>query len=140
MARNLSLRPTNQPSTSDPVWTHTKNSHVNHELDALHALWDTAYDTTPGFTDQQKLEAMTSFIRKRAATIRIGAQLGWSKVPESELLRDFRDLDVDGLAAQQIISTGPQRHTTTRSSNPASRGGSSRGRRSGRSRATSRPA
>ncbi|KAI1302805.1 hypothetical protein EDD11_005563, partial [Mortierella claussenii] len=84
-----SLRPGNQPASNAPIWTHTKNVQVNHELDAWRKVWDTIHDPTNGFSTQDKLQAVADFTKKRCATIRIGASLGWFKVPESELIKDF---------------------------------------------------
>jgi len=134
-----SLNPANRSPTNAPVWTHTKDVRVNHELDSLHDIFDTINDGSEGFTDQNKLAAIREHIVKRVATLQIGSNLGYSKVPNSDLLQSFAALNVDQLPAQQIISTGPQRQQT-RSTTSGRGGGSSRGRRSGRSRATPRTA
>ncbi|KAF9199773.1 hypothetical protein BGZ59_003700, partial [Podila verticillata] len=86
---SASLRNGTDPQTNHPTWTHTKNVQVNHELDSLRAIYDTIADTTSGFTADQRTNLIVEHIKKRAATIRIGATFGWSKVPESELQRDF---------------------------------------------------
>jgi len=133
-----SLRAGNQTSSDAPIWTHTKDTKINHELDSLKAMWDTIRDTTPGYTGQQVKEDLEAHIRKRAATIRIGASLGFSKVPESELLKDFSALGLSPEAAQQAISAGPARHT--RSFRGSSSRSAPRGRGSRRARPASRSA
>lgn len=108
----LSLRAT--PPSDDPVWTHTKNPAVNHELDHLKTLWHTIKDTVPhtqGFTHDectQRLEEnnllMLNSIKKRVAVIQVGARVNWSAVPGSELQKCLQTLDVSPEVALTVSS------------------------------------
>lgn len=118
---SASLRNGTDPQSNHPTWTHTKNVQVNHELDSLRAIYDTIADSTSGFTATQRTDLIVEHIKRRAATIRIGATFGWSKVPESELQRDFVRLGLTNEGAQLAVT---QQHSFRgNSSHSSSRGG-----------------
>ncbi|KAG0009701.1 hypothetical protein BGZ81_003231, partial [Podila clonocystis] len=90
--------------TDHPVWTHIKNTAVNHELDSLRFIHDTIMDPTGSFTFEQRQVAIRDHIKKRAATIRIGGSKGWSAIPDSELQQDFKKLGLTDDAAAAAVS------------------------------------
>lgn len=130
-----SLRAGNQASEHAPNTKHTKNIMANHELDSIQAIWDTLQDTTSGYTDIQRRRDIEDHLRKRAATLQIGATAGWRAVPGSELQQSFRVMGLSEETAQTLASTTHAQQSFRPSSThrkPATRG---RGR--GRARGTS---
>jgi len=117
---SFSLRQTPAIDTTAPVWTHTSNPAVNHELDSLKAIWytlkdhtDTEVGTSPP-SHQRRLSANNELvfdhIKKRVATIRIGAIKGWKAVPNSEVQKDFKALGMEDTAAAQL-AIAPTQHS-----------------------------
>jgi len=116
----FSLRQAPSLDTSVPVWTHTSNAAVNHELDSLKTIWytlkdhtDTEVGTAPP-AHQRRLTANNDLvfehIKKRVAVIRIGAIKGWKAVPQSEVQRDFISLGMEQTAAAQM-AIAPTSHS-----------------------------
>lgn len=116
----FSLR--NSPRVDDtaPVWTHTKNPAVNHELDSLKAIWYTLKDlgdtTEPNSQSTRHVRLVDNnnlvfaHIRERASIIRIGAIKGWRAVPDSEVQQDFKNLNIEPMAAAQL-AIAPTTHS-----------------------------
>jgi len=120
MSTTFSLRNSPRQDDTAPVWTHTKNPAVNHELDSLKAIWYTlkdlgdtreplnVSDRHTRLTDNNNL--VFAHIKERASTIRIGAIKGWRAVPDSEVQKDFQNLNIDKMAAAQL-AIAPTSHS-----------------------------
>lgn len=118
----FSLRRNPTVDTSAPVWTHTSNPAVNHELDSLKAIWYTLKDVEAAQADSTSRYASNNelvflHIIKRVATIRIGAIKGWKAVPDSEVQKDFQALGIEAMAAASLAIA-----PTSRSSKPGHTG------------------
>ncbi|KAG0197987.1 hypothetical protein BGX33_000192 [Mortierella sp. NVP41] len=120
------LRAGNQPSLIAPNTKHTKNVQANHELDSIQAIWDILQDTTSGYTDAQRCLNIETHLRQRAATLQIGATIGWHAVPGSELQTSLVTMGLTQEVAQNIASTNHQQ--SFRSSHHKSSGGRKSGR------------
>jgi len=116
-------------SAKHPVWTHTRNAQVNHELDSLHVIYDTILQLD-GTNHAAVKKELSEFIRKRSATVRIGAIKGWSAVPQSELAQDFAALGVKDETAAHLATMPPNLGSFRNvNSNPKSGKGKGKGKK-----------
>lgn len=114
MSSPFSLRNNPTIDTDAPVWTHTSNPAVNHEIDSLKIIWYTLKDVGTETGSESRLasnnELIFEHIRKRVAIIRIGAIKGWRAVPNSEVQQDFQALGIEAMAAAQL-AIAPTSHS-----------------------------
>lgn len=118
MSSAFSLRSA-APDSDAPIWTHTSNTAVNHELDSLRIMWCTLKDLGDTVESNstsarhsrlvENNELVLRHIKARAATIRVGAIKGWRAVPNSEVHQDFRTLGADAATASHLASA-PSSH------------------------------
>jgi hypothetical protein len=92
-----------------PIWTHTRNVQSNHEIDHLKVIWDIWNDPDTNFTIGERQNATEECIRKRCATLQIGAVAGWRSVPGSELQESFQQMGLtQAVAAERASATYAQ--------------------------------